>query len=347
MKKKIAFLVLISLYGLSSIFGQITLDSGLVAKYYFNGNAIDESGNGNNGIVHSATLTTNRFGFPNSAYSFNGTNTSIEVTNTFFNVGLQDYTISAWFCSANVDKIDQNVFNTIPHNGIGIELNYNLNPKKLSYAINSNPDIASWDIFVSEGSTFDNFQNDKWYHWVFQKSGDNYRLYINGNLESSSMGAISPINYNCGIKIGQISVSTAEYFEGKLDDYRIYNRSLDSTEIMALYKEGLCFEIITVTDTLIINTNITGFNPITYQNTIKIFPNPANDHITIDYGDYSTMTGYTLKIVNSMGQIVFTSSINQQQSYINLSSWSGNGIYFVHVIDDQNNTIDIKKIILQ
>ena len=49
---------------------QGTLDSGLVAKYYFNGNANDESGNGNNGTVNGATLTT--FGNANKAYSFDG-----------------------------------------------------------------------------------------------------------------------------------------------------------------------------------------------------------------------------------------------------------------------------------
>ena len=44
----------------------------LVAYYPFNGNANDESGNGNNGVVHGATLTFDRFGNPNRAYHFNG-----------------------------------------------------------------------------------------------------------------------------------------------------------------------------------------------------------------------------------------------------------------------------------
>lgn len=47
---------------------------GLVAWYPFNSNANDESGNGNNGIVAGATLTTDRFGIANKAYAFNGTN---------------------------------------------------------------------------------------------------------------------------------------------------------------------------------------------------------------------------------------------------------------------------------
>ncbi len=45
---------------------------GLVAYYPFNGNANDQSGNGNNGTVFGAILTLDRFGNSNSAYSFDG-----------------------------------------------------------------------------------------------------------------------------------------------------------------------------------------------------------------------------------------------------------------------------------
>ena len=47
----------------------VLLKEGLVAYYPFNGNANDYSGNGHNGTVTGATLTTDRFGNPNSAYS--------------------------------------------------------------------------------------------------------------------------------------------------------------------------------------------------------------------------------------------------------------------------------------
>ena len=46
--------------------------NGLVGWWPFNGNANDESGNGNNGTVNGATLTTDRFGNANKAYSFDG-----------------------------------------------------------------------------------------------------------------------------------------------------------------------------------------------------------------------------------------------------------------------------------
>jgi len=64
-------------------------DNGLVAYYPLNGNANDESGNGNNGTVHGPVLTTDRFGKANSAYEFDGNgyieaydNDSIDITNS-------------------------------------------------------------------------------------------------------------------------------------------------------------------------------------------------------------------------------------------------------------------------
>ena len=60
---------------------------GLVGYWPFNGNANDETGNGNNGTVNGATLIKDRFGNDNSAYEFDGINNSITVTNEFFGNG--------------------------------------------------------------------------------------------------------------------------------------------------------------------------------------------------------------------------------------------------------------------
>ncbi len=82
-------------------------------------------------------------------------------------------------------------------------------------------------------------------------------------------------------------------------------------------------------------------------NTIKVYPNPASTHITIDYGNYALMNGYTLQIVNALGQTMYTSPINQQSSYIDLTNWTGNGLYFMLIIDPQNNVIENRKIVIQ
>lgn len=60
----------------------INLNNGLVAYFPFNGNANDTSGNGNNGIVSNAILSTDRNGISSSAYEFNGVNSRIQVNNS-------------------------------------------------------------------------------------------------------------------------------------------------------------------------------------------------------------------------------------------------------------------------
>jgi hypothetical protein len=102
----------------------------------------------------------------------------------------------------------------------------------------------------------------------------------------------------------------------------------------------------TVTDTLIINTSL-GLPAPNNENTILIYPNPASTHITIDYGNFAIMNGYQLSIENSLGQQVFLTNISQQNDFLSLGTWGGNGLYYVHIIDPQGNTIDIRKIVLQ
>ncbi|MCX6238706.1 MAG: family 16 glycosylhydrolase [Bacteroidia bacterium] len=218
------------------------INNGIVAYYPFNGNANDESGNGNNGIQHGATLTTDRFDKIEKAYLFNGKDNYINISTAFFNNGWQGYTISGWFNCIDISQHRQTIFNTNPSTGIGLTFNHNdaSSPNRISYYVNSHPGVSTWDIFTFPNniSKYSNFKGNQWYHIVFQKSGNTYNLYINGILDITLNGLISPINYNCGIRIGAIGDALIEYFHGKLDDIRIYNRVLTDTEIQQLYHEG-------------------------------------------------------------------------------------------------------------
>ena len=70
--------------------------NGLVGYWPFNGNANDVSGNGNNGTVNGATLTNDRNGNANSAYSFDGTTNYIEVADNNTLDLTNNYTFSVW-----------------------------------------------------------------------------------------------------------------------------------------------------------------------------------------------------------------------------------------------------------
>ena len=102
MKKKNVLMTAIAIFGLTTItMAQIPTyvpSTGLVGWWPFTGNAIDSSGNGNDGTVNGATLTTDRNGGANQAYSFEpNSNSNINIPfSSSLNTIQNGITISAW-----------------------------------------------------------------------------------------------------------------------------------------------------------------------------------------------------------------------------------------------------------
>lgn len=331
------------------------LMTGLVGYWPFCGNANDESGNGNNGTVNGASLTSDRFGNTNSAYEFDGIDDHIIVQdNQIFSVlGNASYTASAYVKFNSMPASAQNILGQGDGDGQYENKFFRL------YGQNSQ---FSGHIRGNLSDPFDTRCNDSivspttWHHIAMVRDyGNTLKLYIDGQLKSTQTditGIANPYTNQRDIVMGAFfDANSNAYFnflEGSLDDICIWNRALTNQEINQLTNQNICYQTITVTDTLLINVNLTGFNPVTYQNTIKVFPNPTNDHITIDFGtNYASLNGYSIRIDNTLGQSVFTSPVQQQAAYINLSSWTGVGVYFIYLLDSQNHVVDVRKIVLQ
>jgi hypothetical protein len=308
---------------------QIPVDH-LWGSYPLNGNSLDVSGNNHNLLnINNVAFSTNRFNQSNSCASFTGNNfltcnglpdyDTLSVS-TWININTAQFSLifaSGWLCC--------NGYSAYIFDGIG----------GAGYLLSV---VTGGISGMVTGSTYQ-LDINRWYNIVLVKESNKFSLYCNGIFQSSG---------NSSYSTPADSVIFGEAFNGKIDDIRVYNRALNQAEITALYNENLCYETITVTDTLIINVSLTGFHPVIYANTIKVYPNPTSDKISIDCGtNYSTLNGYTIKITNSLSQTVYTSLVTQQLTTIDLNSWTGTGIYFVHLIDANNNTIDIKKIVLQ
>jgi len=105
--------------------------------------------------------------------------------------------------------------------------------------------------------------------------------------------------------------------------------------------------LISVTDTLIINVNLSGISSPNNSNTLKIYPNPANDVVFIDNGNFNSMSNYNLKIINSLGQEVFNSFITIPQFQIPITSFGGLGLYYIQLYNDTGGLLEIRKLIIQ
>lgn len=170
-------LILITFLSISfSSFNQNINDS-LLIHYNFEGNAEDQSGNNNHGNVN-ATLTDDRFGNPNSAYSFNGVNEFIDLPNVSELKPQLPITVSFWikFDEIAGDQTTEftNDFATDNHTGIWI----NTSSTGL-FAANTGDNTgntSSTNRRTKVGETF--LQADEWYHLTAViRSGNDMDLY--------------------------------------------------------------------------------------------------------------------------------------------------------------------------
>jgi len=218
------------------------LDSGLVAHYPFNGNADDESGHGNNGTVNGATLTQDRFGNANSAYSFDGNNDFIQVSNST-DLDVQEITLSLWLNSTQtacvpIAKLYEN--NPYYTNLSDFRITMNHGPRyiytdSLSQNHHYITDTLAWNDGV-------------WHHIICtykEQIGSSVKIYFDGVLQSGSWtegnGDSKMIFQNVDLFIGKQNLaapSSCCYVNGFIDDIRIYNRALNPAEIDSLYHEG-------------------------------------------------------------------------------------------------------------
>lgn len=342
---KLRIIVMLVFYAVFSTNAQIPTN-GLVGYWPLDGDALDYSGYLNNGIIVGAVSDSDRFSIPNTSYYFDGNDKITILDSPSLNPDSQ-ITICVWYrgqqftglgYSAILDKGYTSHSAPYYQYKFGASAGFN-NEYSFGFSLSLNGDENRLVTPLQYWTA------DEWYFLVGVYDGYVQRFYVNNSLIASD-SVIGPLdNYNSPFYIGD-NTTASDKIEGNVDDVRIYNRALTPDEIENLFHDGLCKTFISVTDTLVINWTINSVNPLTYENTIKVYPNITSDHITIENTNVNLLAGYNLKIVNSAGQIVFNSVVNTPSFYLDLSTWTGQGMYFVYLTDANNNLIDVKKIVL-
>jgi len=197
--------------------GTITYDS---SKYLYDGTIlpIDE------GTIHGATFTTGKIGY---CLDFNGSSDYVEITEESFS---DEFTFTGWFNREDTVSYDFILGGSTVSTKIGFDHDY------------------SWFIriagdFYGGGSV----SIGEWHFFAISRdSSGNVKLY----LDDSSPNTILTSNSGT-VRFNKIGVDeSSNYYKGKLDEIRIYNRCLSDTEVSDLYHQvdigggrRLCFRM--------------------------------------------------------------------------------------------------------
>jgi hypothetical protein len=219
--KNTILLCIVGIFIAANSHAQTFLTNGLVAYYPFNGNANDEVGT-NDGTVFAATLTSDRFGNPNHAYSFNGTNSYIQCPDTGLPSGNAPRTVTFWM---NVSDFA----NTYP-------FSYGMDGATNAFFayVNTSSRIA---VGKSGGGDTPSraISGNVWLHIAITYSNSICTLYVNGANPAQAVryyGTTLAGNFYIGRYLGGFPPT----FYGVIDDVRVYNRALSSQEVSSLYQ---------------------------------------------------------------------------------------------------------------
>jgi len=229
-------ILLLIMLGCSLVTHKAEASSDLVGYWSFDENAgatvYDSSGNGNNGTLMNASVwSTGKYG---SALTLNGADSYAEMSNSSI-LNNANFTIEAWiYLNADVNYTQARIVSK-----------QETASKSYSFGIFGNGYGGSTGnqllLSIGTGTTWFNFLsathlfNQTWYHVAGTQEGTNSKIYINGQLDKNGTTSTQTTNNTGVLTIGCQKQTTPSYiaffFNGTIDEVRIYNRALSQQEI--------------------------------------------------------------------------------------------------------------------
>jgi hypothetical protein len=307
-----------------SVSAQVNIANGLLAYYPYNGNANDESGNGYNGTINGATLTTDRFGNANKAYNFpnNGS-----ISSTIQYDSDSSFSIVLWF---RADQISVNTTRLLLWRGdlggptpTGEQTSFGIsNAGSACYAnLEKFNGLQGCSLLNSSESNPAPFDDANWYMATISKNGNQVIFYINDIPQDTITVAWSTAPCN-SVDINYIPLKMgSDVFNGAIDDVMVYNRALNTAEVDSLH--ALTASYLTPTSTDVIS-----------ENELRLFPNPVKNALNIQLSENSN---YALEVTDLNGKRVYSSNLSGQNFELNTAEWA-QGLYLLRLIDENGKT---------
>lgn len=346
--KKVSLLFAALFLGIFLIQAQ-SIKKGLLLDLKMNGNSADSSGNSYHASIVNATLDKDRFGNANMAYSFNGSTAYLKVSNFGNLVPSDSITVSFWIKPKVVKGANSfMLMNDNSSNRFAGSVFYDHTGKCSHF----------WDYGSISKRIFyqtDTLKGD-WTHFILTRDAGTIKMYKNGKLLQT---VNNPNNYSKRNGDLWIGGGADGLVDGLMDEFKIYNRVLDSTERNWLFTgeppaKDTCYFVDTihvkvydtthvnvydtiqvyvhVQDTLSFKLNTSSSGSPNYIS-VQIYPNPASTKITVSIPDYTQLNNYTLKIYDNAAKEVYSSKIVKALDEIDVSTLGGTGIYYIEIYD--------------
>jgi len=285
----------------------------LVAYYPFNSNANDSSGNGYNATYINTSLTTDRFGNNSSSYSFNGTNNTIQygdILDEVFCAPVAKFTITGWANTRTCGNYTTGggmIMSKSSGGGGVYQWNITHQENQVNVAVISDGIAQNYLWLTSPMPT------NQWFQFTLVFDGsllemERLKLYLNGQSSNTTVykhiGTLGTSTQNSTQNV--CIAASHEYgdpqnlhsfYDGSIDDIRIYSKALTQEEIDSLYHEG-------------------GWNPTTYSEPRVVFsrdvggPIYAGISVLGDNAIYAIASGYAVYRLNTDGSLIYELQVN-------------------------------------
>lgn len=282
---------------------KLSAQNGLVGSFSFkNGNAVDESATGINGIPYNVSITK---GFVDSAYYFNGVNGKINcgtndrgITNTV--------TLSAWVKTTSSDYMwIIGKYQTLEDKGFYLAI-------KNGQALIGGRNNGGMNNVYSP-----NLVNDgQWHHIMGVIYNNTWELWVDCQLKGTATSYSSSPDLRCSepLTIGDYNYAQNGlncYFSGLIDEVKIYNRLLSNNEKLAICNRAL------------------GIEATPPQISLTVAPNPANETCRVEYDTRGKLS--TLTLTDALGRVVKSVELeNKGQHELSVADVPA-GLYYLHV----------------
>ena len=302
----------------------VTAEPGLVAHYPFEGNANDATPYNNHGVIGGNPV------FESSTHSdggmclkFDGNGDSVLVANSV--QMLSDFTsVSFWIRVDGTNLADAESY-VIDFGHWDQRFKISL-PQHLKIVFTTNGNNAQFPNFISDMDSGDGNEMVKtfWWNVVMVHDGEKDLIYVNGFKANEKPVPTALNSTNRPMCFASNPIEGGQYFNGALDEIKIYNKALTAAEIEKLFTSG--------------TTGINETKDLSKYD-VKVFPNPVVDQVNINH-NFGAKESIRVRIFDLLGrqvgqEILRGNQINQDQITINTQHYKA-GMYILNfVIDDK------------